>query len=79
MSSLGNLFGSKPKPVTQEAPAAMPDPELAGAEAAARARRDVLARAGRQSTILTAPKTRQAAPASGTPNFDSFSAKTLGS
>lgn len=75
---MSNIFGSKPKPVTPEAPAPMPDPELAGADAAARARRDVLARAGRQSTILTAPKKAPAA-ANGGVNFDSYSSKTLSS
>jgi len=57
-------------------PAPMPDPELAGADARRRAQRDALARAGRQSTILTPRRKRSEDGAM--PNFDSYSAGKLG-
>lgn len=73
---MSGLFGRSQAPTPQPS-APMPDPELSGQEAAMRARRDVLARAGRASTILTAPQSRR--PAAGAaPTFDSYAAKTLG-
>lgn len=72
-----NLF-SKPKAPAVTPPSPMPDPEVAGSEAAAMARRDVLARAGRASTILTGPSGRQKAPAAATQSYDTFAGKTLG-
>lgn len=68
-----NLFKSKPQAPTPAAP--MPDPEVAGMAARRAAETAALARAGRASTILTAPSTRDRA---GPPAFDSYSSKTLG-
>lgn len=64
----------KARPPTPTPPAAMPDPFRTQEEAGAKARRDVLARAGRGSTILTPRKRRSE---EGTPSYDSFSSKTL--
>lgn len=66
-----------PKAPTPQPPAVMPDPEMAGIEARAKARRDVMARAGRASTILGGSEGRRRREDGGTPNFDSYSAKTL--
>jgi pyruvate/2-oxoglutarate dehydrogenase complex dihydrolipoamide acyltransferase (E2) component len=79
---MGDLFGGgggsaapaqapAPKP-----PAPMPDPDSAESkEARKRATVDALGRAGRSSTILTAPEARKAAPAAG---FDTFLGSKLG-
>ena len=71
---MANLFAPKAKPITPQPPAVMPDPDMAGADAKRKAQRDVLARAGRASTILTSPRKRREET-----NYDSFSATTLSS
>lgn len=68
-----NLFKPKTPAPTPAAP--MPDPETAGMAARRAAETAALARAGRASTILTAPSARAAA---GPTAFDSYSSKTLG-
>jgi hypothetical protein len=57
---MGNLFKpSIPAPPPVAPPAPMPDPQSpAVLEAAKKAQTDALARAGRTSTILTAPANR---------------------
>lgn len=70
---MSGLFSPKipPAPVAKE-PAAMPDSNSASVmEARRRAQADIMNRAGRSSTILTAPKDRGGG--------DSYSATTLGS
>ncbi len=59
---MSGLFGSRqaaaPAP-TPQAPAPMPDPDSKGVnEARRKAQQDILRRAGRGSTILTAPGNR---------------------
>jgi hypothetical protein len=64
-----------PPPPPPKPPAPMPDPDSPAAiEARRKAAMDVMGRAGRQSTILTAPKNR-AKPAA--PSSD-YSGTTLG-
>jgi len=54
---MSGLFA--PKMPTPQAPAPMPDDQSAAVlEAKRKAQADILARAGRSSTILTAPKDR---------------------
>lgn len=57
-----SIFGSPPAPAASpapKAPAPMPDTEGAAIrEAKRKAQLDIMGRAGRQSTILTAPKDR---------------------
>jgi hypothetical protein len=71
---MSNPFASKPTVIQQAAPtpkppAPMPDQDSALVrEARRKAQMDVMGRAGRQSTILTAPKDRAA----------DYSATTLG-
>jgi hypothetical protein len=68
-----NLFKQKVPAPTPASP--MPDPEVAGMAARRAAEAAALARAGRASTILTAPSTRDKAAA---PTYDTYSAKSLG-
>lgn len=64
-----DLFKSDPPPAKPTA--RMPDPEDPAVRAArARAASDVMARSGRESTVLTRPQNR--------PTYDTFAAKALG-
>lgn len=60
---MSGLFGSSPQPIpaspTPKPPAEMPDSQSpAVLEARRKAQQDILSRAGRSSTILTAPEQR---------------------
>lgn len=70
---MSGLFGSQqaaPVAPTPAAPAPMPDPNSPAVQAARlKAQSDIMSRAGRSSTILTAPKDR---------GGDSYSSNQLG-
>ena len=74
---MSGLFGDDsppPPPPPPKPPAPMPDPlSPAAMEARRKAQMDIMNRAGRQSTILTAPKNRGGQRASG-----DYSGTTLG-
>ncbi len=86
---MSGLFGNdRPQVVTAPAPSApppvvtppatMPDSQSpAVLEANRRAQQNVLNRAGRTSTILTAP-TQRGNSGNGAPNYDTYGGKALG-
>lgn len=73
---MGNLFTPKTPTVvapTPQAPAPMPDTSSPGVmEARRKAQTDIMSRAGRSSTILTAPSQRGG-------GFDTYGSRALGS